>query len=340
MRTHTGSRRRDAPPGTLARTAAALLLLLAAGAARAVAVPGPLVDTAWLARHLDEVLVMDVRGDPRTYAIPPRWQRDPRSGRRFLVQLGGHIPGAVLVEYKRVRAERVIDGRRVQKMLPPRAAFEKLMRGAGLDPGEAVVIVTEGYGPGDMTIATRVYWQLKYYGHDNVAILDGGLLQWLLEGRPVETARPKVQTGRWKAGAGRRELLATSEDVAQAMKAGDVQLVDNRALAQYFGLGKPPYVYAHGHIPGAKAFPNELFVSGEQGGARFLPPERLRALARRLGIDPERPTITYCNSGHLASGGWFVLHELLGNRKARLYDGSMHEWTLEGRPVATVEDGR
>ena len=317
---------------------AALVLLALAGAARAVELPAPLVDTRWLAEHLDEVLVLDVRGDPRTYSVPPRWHRDRRTGRRYLAQLGGHIPGAVLVEYKHMRAERVIGGRKVQKMLPPRAAFEKLMRGAGLDPGEPVVIVTEGLGPGDMTIATRVYWQLKYYGHDAVAILDGGLLQWLLEGRPVETAVPKVRPGRWRATTERRELLATSEDVAHAMERGDTQLVDSRGLAQFFGLAKPPYVYAYGHIPGAKAFPNELYVRTGEGGARFLAAARLRALARRLGIDPDKPAIAYCNSGHLASGGWFVLHELLGNRQVRLYDGSMHQWTLEGRPVATVED--
>jgi len=127
---------------TVSRPAAlaALLLLALAGAARAAELPAPLVDTRWLAEHLDEVLVLDVRGDPRTYSVPPRWHRDRRTGRRYLAQLGGHVPGAVLVEY-------------------------------GEEP---VVIVTEGLGPGDMTIATRVYWQLKYYGHDNVAILDGG----------------------------------------------------------------------------------------------------------------------------------------------------------------------
>jgi len=324
---------------TVSRPAAlaALLLLALAGAARAAELPAPLVDTRWLAEHLDEVLVLDVRGDPRTYSVPPRWHRDRRTGRRYLAQLGGHVPGAVLVEYGRLRTERLIGGRKVQKMLPPRDVFERLMRSAGLDPEEPVVIVTEGLGPGDMTIATRVYWQLKYYGHDNVAILDGGLLQWLLEGRPVETAAPKVRPGRWRATAERRELLATSEDVERARQEGSAQLVDSRALAQYFGLSKPPYVYAYGHIPGAKAFPNELYVSAERGGARFVDPGRLAKLARRLGIDPERPAIAYCNSGHLASGAWFVLHELLGNRQVRLYDGSMHQWTLEGRPVATVE---
>ena len=319
----------------------ALLLLpglaLAAAAQAALRVPGPLVDAAWLAEHLDQVLVMDVRANPRTYSVPPRWQKDRRTGKRFLAQLGGHIPGAVPVEYRKLRTERVIGGRKVQKMIPPRDVFERLMQAAGLDPDEPVVIVTEGFGPGDMTIATRVYWQLKYYGHDNVAVLDGGLLQWLLEGRPVETRPVRPKRGTWKARAERRELLATSEDVERARREGSAQLVDSRALAQYFGLSKPPYVYAYGHIPGAKVFPNELYVSGAQGGARFVAPERLRKLARRLGIDPAKPAIAYCNSGHLASGGWFVLHELLGNPNVRLYDGSMHEWTLEGRPVATVE---
>lgn len=67
--------------------------------------------------------------------------------------------------------------------------------------------------------------------------------------------------------------------------------------------------------------------------ARFLEKDKLAALARGLGIDPGKPVISYCNSGHLASGGWFIMHELFGNKNTRLYDGSMHEWTLEKRPV-------
>ncbi|MDH3900241.1 MAG: rhodanese-like domain-containing protein [Gammaproteobacteria bacterium] len=109
-------------------------------------------------------------------------------------------------------------------------------------------------------------------------------------------------------------------------------LVDTRAISQYLGTRKKSYVYDKGHIPGARSFPNELMNSAGMP-ARFLPADELRQLMQAMNIDTDADTITYCNSGHLASGGWFIMSELLGNKNVSVYDGSMHEWTLNKLPV-------
>ncbi len=308
----------------------ATLMYLASTAAQAVKLPGPLVETEWLAEHKDDVVILDVRVDTRSFVTPPRYIKDKKTGKQVLVRLGGHIPGARLVNFKDARTVREIEGRKVKKMLPPKEQFEKLMQKVGLNRNSAVVIVTKGLGNGDMTMAARMYWQLKYFGHDELAILNGGLAQWLLDGRSVTTDAPAIAKGDWTARAERREILATSEDVAQAVDTGAVQLVDNRPLSLYLGTWKKSYVRDKGHIPGAKPFPNEL-MTDPGAPAKFLPANDLRDLAREMGMDTDRSSITYCNSGHLAAGGWFILSELLGNKDVKLYDGSMHQWTLEKR---------
>jgi thiosulfate/3-mercaptopyruvate sulfurtransferase len=210
------------------------------------------------------------------------------------------------------------------------------MQQSGVNKDSAIVIVSMGEGTADLTMATRLYWTLKYLGHDNMAILNGGMAQWTIDGRKVGTKPGKVAAGNWQAGEIRDEILATTEEVSSAVQAGSSQLVDNRSVSQYFGTEKKSYVYAGGHIPGARMFPNELMNSAG-APAKFLPKGDLEKLVRAMNINPDAETITYCNSGHLASGGWFIMSELLGNKNASLYDGSMHEWTLGKQPVSAMQ---
>lgn len=321
---------------TTVNIALTVIALLGTTFAHAVDLPGPLVETDWLAKNSKDVVILDIRADVKSFTKKPVFVKDKKSGKQFLVGVGGHIPGAVLVNYKKIRAKRKIDGNEVDKLIPEKAVFEKLMQQAGLNQDGVVVITSKGESNGDMTMATRLYWQLKYFGHDNLAILNGGIAQWILDGHQVASGPGKTAAGNWQAGAGRSEILATSDDVARAVKDGKVQLVDNRPLSQYLGTTKRSYVYAKGHIPGAKLYPNELM---NQAGmpAKFLPNDDLRKLHTELGVKADQGAITYCNSGHLASGGWFIMSELLGNKDVKLYDGSMHQWTLEKHPVRAMK---
>lgn len=300
----------------------------------ALQVPGPLVDTQWLAKNQQNVTIIEVRKDVKSYTASPVFAKDKKSGKNKLAKVGGHIPHSSLVNYKQVRQNRTVNGKMVKFLIPEKSAFEKLMQTAGLNKNSTIVIVSKGENNHDMTMATRLYWELKYFGQDNMAILNGGVAQWINDGHKVSSASSKSAKGNWVATAERKEILATSDDVAKAIKDGKTQLLDTRSLSQYMGMWKKPTLKTAGHIPGARVFPNELLTSPKN---KFYPAAKMKQLTAQLGLKSTGKTITYCNTGHLASGSWFVMHELLGDKSAKLYDGSMHEWTLENRPTVAMK---
>ena len=310
--------------------------LMSSATAFAVQVPGPLVETQWLAENQDHVTILEVRVDTKSFTGSPVFEKDPKSGKEKLAKVGGHIPNSILVDYKKVREDRPVDGHMVKMLIPEKPVFEKLMQSSGVNKDSTVIIVSKGETNLDMTIATRLYWEMKYFGQDNMAILNGGMAQWISDGRKVSAEPSKPATGNWVASAERKELLATSEDVANAMKDGKTQLVDTRSISQYMGMWKKPVLATAGHIPGAKVFPNEL-LTGPAAPNKFFPAEKMKTLTAQLGLKSAADTITYCNTGHLASGSWFVMHELMGNKNVKVYDGSMHEWTMEKRPTVAMK---
>ncbi|MBV8502751.1 MAG: sulfurtransferase [Paucibacter sp.] len=314
------------------------LLALAAPlmAAQAVELPGPVVDTAWLAAHLDEVQVLEVRSNFASFAREPAFETDAKTGKKTLSAVGGHLPGAHLIDFKNVRGERQAGENKLKFMLPERAEFQSRLRAAGVQDGLPIVLVPVGQEVGDVDEALRLFWSLRVYGAASLAVLDGGAAGWIGEGRPVSTAAAPAQTGNWTASPEHNELLADSETVAAAASHG-VQLVDGRPQPQYYGLNKSPAVASFGHIDGARNFAPELLTRDGNGALRFLPARAYEALMRTTGIDPKADSITYCNTGHLASGPWFVMHEILGNPSTRLYDGSLSRWTQEKRPLVAVQ---
>lgn len=301
----------------------------------ALQVPGPVVDGQWLDKNRAEVTVLDVRPDQKTFLTPAQFETDKKSGKQVLVKIGGHIQNAAPVDNASARVERSVKALKVKFMLPQRADFEKLARQWGVRQGRPVVIVAAGQNPVDMNEAARLYWQFKVYGEDNIAIVDGGTAAWLADGREITTAASKVLEGNWVAKPERAEMVATSEEVEKALADKSAQLLDSRIASQYLGLSKKDAVSGYGHIPGAKNVSSELLTT-DGNAARMLSLATYRDVYQASGVDSQAPVITYCNTGTLAAGNWFVLSELLGNKQARLYDGSMHQWTLEGRALQSV----
>ena len=303
--------------------------------ASAINLPGPLVETDWLAKNIKGVVILDVRKDIKSFTKKPVFKKNKKTGKLKLKKVAGHIPGSILVNYKTLRTTVKINGRMVKKMRVGKAAFEKVMQNAGVNKDSKVVIVYKGENNGQLTMATRFYWQMKYYGFDNMAILNGGMAQWIIDKRKVSSKITKVKKGNWVATAERNEILATSKDVETAVKKKE-QLVDTRPISLYLGTWrKKSYVYANGHIPGAKPYPNELLST--KMPAKFLKISDSKSLFKQMGISIDKKSITYCNSGHLATGSWFVLSELMGNKNVKMYDGSMHQWTLEKHGVTKLK---
>ncbi|MBK1698268.1 sulfurtransferase [Rhodovibrio salinarum] len=297
--------------------AAALLAASAITVSPALAervTPGPVVNADWLAEHRGEVAVLDVRRNLDAFAE-------------------AHIAGAAPVSWDAVRTTRVIDGVERQKVRLDAETFQQLMRDAGVDTDEPVVITSPGKAAGQITTQARLYWTFAYYGHDDVAILDGGNAAWRAAGHDMATGEVEITAGDYTSGNPDESVLATVAEVDAARTDAGVQLTDNRPMPYYLGLEQAGYVYAAGHIPSAVNVPFTLNVSAK-GPATLRDTETLRAVYAHQGASMDNGAIAYCNSGHVSALTWFVMSKVLGNENAQLFDGSMHVWTQDAsRPV-------
>jgi thiosulfate/3-mercaptopyruvate sulfurtransferase len=304
--------------------------------AQAITLPGPVVSADWLANNMSEVQVIEVRTDLASYLRNPEFDTDKKTGKKFLVEVGGHIANSTLLDFKKVRVDRIVDGKKIKFLIPEKTDFEKLVQSLGINSDKPIVLVPIGQDISDIDEALRTYWSFKVYGEDQVSVLDGGIAGWLSEGREFTTTNSPKPVGNWSAKAERKELIASSDDVAAASKSGKSQLLDARQPAQYLGLAKRPDVLTFGHIQGSKELAPELLAKPGNGALYFWQKKTYDALLAANGLSSKGPTIAYCNTGHLASGGWFVMSELVGNKSTKLYDGSLYLWTLEGRPLVGV----
>ena len=314
----------------------AFVLINLVSLAQAITLPGPVVSADWLANNMSEVQIIEVRTDLASYLRSPEFDTDKKTGKKLLVEVGGHIANSTLLDFKKVRVERLVDGKKIKLLIPEKADFEKLVQSLGINSDKPIVLVPIGQDMSDIDEALRTYWSFKVYGEDQVAVLDGGIAGWLSEGREFTTANSPKAAGNWAAKAERKELVASSDDVAAASKSGKPQLLDARQPAQYLGLAKRPDVLTFGHIAGSKELAPELLAKPSNGALYFWQKKTYDALLAANGLSNKGPTIAYCNTGHLAAGGWFVMSELVGNKSTKLYDGSLYLWTLEGRPLVGV----
>lgn len=315
------------------RWVSGLVISTTAWVAHAGVLPGPLVDTQWLSAHADKVQIVEVRGNAKSFTAQPEINTDAK-GKKTIEEIGGHIPGAVLVDAKKMRTDRKYGDLTVKYMIPEAADFEKYVRSSGVMAGKPMVLVPVGAEVADINDALRMYWQFKVYGEDEVAVLDGGYTAWLLEGRAFSKDASAAH-GNWSVKSDRTaQYFAASDDVAKAVQSRSATLVDSRDAPLFHGLVKRDYVFGAGHIEGAKLYPTDLMFKNSGGALKFLAPATYRGLLAAQGIDEKAAAITYCNSGHLSSGPWFLMSEVLGNKQVKLYDGSLHQWTLEKRPLA------
>jgi thiosulfate/3-mercaptopyruvate sulfurtransferase len=281
------------------------LLLCTVFSQAAWAMP-PLVDGDWLVAHRDDpqLVLLDIQS--------PEYYRQV------------HLPGAVSAPFDQWR-DRNASG--LPGMLPPIARLEAQLGQLGISPRDDIVIVNTGFGAGDMAAAARVYWTLKVLGHGQLAILNGGLsaMAGSEPGAVLLTNVPSRRTTVTYKASPDLSLLADADSTRQAMRDGQ-QLVDARSTAEFLGIHVGGEKERYGALPHARNLPFDWLT--ENGSALIQPPDRLRRLMRAVGVDPDAPQVHYCHSGNRAALSWFVAYALLGNHRARLYDGSMLEWAV------------
>jgi thiosulfate/3-mercaptopyruvate sulfurtransferase len=287
--------------------------------------PESLVSTKWLTDHLDDPnvrIVEVIMGSNASFGMP--------------AYEAGHIPGAVVWDYEKDYLNPDL-GELVDK-----SNFEKQLSRSGIQSATTVVL----YSGLNNMLATFEFWLMKFYGHKDVRLLDGGRQKWLDESHPTTSTVPSYTPTSYQAQEPNLSLRARHNDVLQAIRKETIVLVDARSVQMYRGEEKPG-TQRGGHIPGAinlaaqRVFNPDGSVKGwaiptAQPDETFKQVQELQALFDKLGITRDREIITYCLRGGVSTHAWFVLTQLLGYPNVREYDRSWAEWgNLEGAPVET-----
>ncbi|MGE3373949.1 MAG: sulfurtransferase [Vicinamibacteria bacterium] len=267
-------------------------------------------------------------GDPALRVVDVRWYLDParKGGDAYGA---GHVPGAIFLDVDRDLSAPggARGGPLGRHPWPPPEQVSRVMAQAGIGPGSRVVAYDDAAG----SIAARLWFLLKAYGHAEAHVLDGGIVRWRAEGRPLDASVPRVAPAVFHARPQPGLVLGKAELVAALAKEAPLVL-DARAPERYRGDSEPIDPRA-GHVPGAR---NAPFGDNLTAGAApvMREPAALRERYTALGAG-EREPIVYCGSGVTACHDLLAL-ELAGLR-GRLYAGSWSEWSSD--PALPVETG-
>jgi thiosulfate/3-mercaptopyruvate sulfurtransferase len=276
----------------------------------AYAHPEVLVDTGWVADHSNDSKVKVIEVDVDTSAYDT-----------------GHIKGAVGLDWRKD-----LQARPIRDLLP-KEEFEKLLSSKGVSSDDTVI----AYGDNNNWFAAWFVWNLKYYGHKDARLINGGRKKWQDEGRELVQDAPATRPSTYKASQPDRSIRALRDEVKAELGKAGVVLVDVRSPKEFSGELLAPEnlpqegAQRGGHIPGAKNIPWAQAVA-EDG--TFKPVDQLRELYESKGVTSDKAVIAYCRIGERSSHSWFVLHYLLGYPNVRNYDGSWTEWgSLIGAPI-------
>jgi thiosulfate/3-mercaptopyruvate sulfurtransferase len=261
-----------------------------------------LVETDWVEEHLDDpdIRIVEVDENPALYAE-------------------AHIPGAIGFDWKKD-----LQDQTKRDFLGPEE-FGALFCSRGISNDHTIVL----YGDRNNWFAAYTFWYLKYYGHDNVKLVNGPREKWISEGRPATSDVPSYEPTTFKADDGDEDIRALRDEVLDALDK-DTRLVDVRSPQEFSGelIAMAGYeqegAQRGGHIPGAASVP---WAQAVQEDGTFKTRQELEELYTTKGvISNGDPIITYCRIGERSAHTWFVLHELLGKDDVKNYDGSWTEW--------------
>ena len=266
--------------------------------------PEVLVDTEWVSKN------------------PPNDNRklvevdyDPENGYRK-----GHIKGASLIWWKRDINDPIA------RDIVNKEQFQELMTKNGIKPDTEVIM----YGDFNNWFAAFSFWVFKYFGHENIKIMNGGRKKWELENREYTTEEPQIDKTSYTAKEPDEQLREYLDGVKKALDDNNIVMVDVRSPKEFTGeiTAPPEYPMEHaqrgGHIPGANNIPWATAVNDADG--TFKSAEELKQIYESKGITSDKNVICYCRIGERSSHSWFVLKYLLGYPNVSNYDGSWTEW--------------
>ncbi len=264
--------------------------------------PEALVSTEWVASHANDPKIRLVEVDVDTSAYDQ-----------------GHIAGAVGWNWQ----TQLQDG--VRRDLISKAALEDLLSRSGISNDTTVIL----YGDNNNWFAAYALWQLEYFGHKNLKLMNGGRKKWLEEKRPLTTDVPNYPKASYRASEPNEKIRAYREDVQAVLeKKARGQLVDVRSADEFTGKviappGMSETAQRGGHIPGAASIP---WAQAAAEDGTFKSADALKQLYQGKGITGKDEVIAYCRIGERSSHTWFVLKYLLGYDQVKNYDGSWTEW--------------
>lgn len=255
------------------------------------------------------------------------------AGTDIKVYAGEHLPTARFVHW-------VTDMTHPEKtneyMLPDADQFAKLLSGLGIKNGERIVI----YDRLSSRLSTRLYWTLKYYGHEQVQVLDGGFGAWRLKHK-TSSEVSVAKASEYEIVATEDEILAEIQFIKECLADPDARTIDGRPSVQFSGKESGRVFHTgkehsrRGHIPGAV---NIFWKDNFNEDGTFKTVEELDKIYRNAGILPDQCVVTYCNEGLHAAPPWFVLTVLLKYEKVKLYDRSMAEWAESDSPMEETKE--
>ncbi|KAA1281255.1 MAG: sulfurtransferase [SAR202 cluster bacterium] len=276
----------------------------------AYARPESIVETEWVYEHLDDPSVRLVEVDVDTNVFDH-----------------GHISGAVGWNWQSQLQQGMV------RDLIDKEGMQKLLSDSGISNSTTVIL----YGDNNNWFACWAFWQLKYYGHQDVRIMNGGRIKWELEGKPFVETKTEVDSVPYLAKEPDESLRAYRDQILKALSESGISLVDVRSPDEYSGLLFAPENVPQegsqraGHIPGAKNIP---WAQATDSDGTFKTYAELLQLYKDNGITGEGNTVTYCRIGERSSHTWFVLTQLLGYSNVSNYDGSWTEWgSIVGAPI-------
>ena len=294
---------------------------------------------------VSSVMALDV---PSNHIVDVAWLKANKTDKNLVIVdirkkgcAKEHIKGAVCWKKNDFREGRYFN-KKTNKAIPGYIAspltIQRTMKKSGVNNDSAIVFYSDGLKSKDYRDGALGVMTAEYYGFNNVAILDGGFASWKKDGGEVDSEKTKVEKGNFSFDGRKfnQNVIATGEDIDEAVWTGNYQTVDAngkqakaKEKSHWYGNAKDPRRQKEGHLPNAKAMHTKVLAVEKDGIFYLGDKNHTLAEFKKADIDPTKPIIWYCNTGHLIAGNWFVAKYVLGmeDKNNRAYSGSMADYT-------------